>query len=469
MRGLGISAVGLVLGLCLAAPASADTFCVPGFHAACPNAGGNAAVTSLETAMNTNGDDTVGDRIVIAPGTITNADSYGLDSGDNDDLEIVGAGPGVTNVTTSAGGNIFLMNLNGARDVTMRDLTLVVPASFDNNAGGALQVEQDLFENVDIESRNVRSDGANSVIGGSTFRDGRVYGAAGGSIDVGFGTNGAETGTMTIERMSIEDASWGVSAQDGEVSTFVRQTRIEDPLAYGVRISSGGFAVVENSIIEATTATPISAASASAAGVIASLRHVTISGTGVPASEPAIEATVQNAVGNGGVNLVVNDTIVSGFSDPLWCQAPESPSVGNVNLSMRYSYFTHSANVEGDCTLSQVNNLDTFAVGPPQFAGPGDFHLPPGSPAIDRGDPQVVSVTGVDFDGGFRPVDGNADGTARRDIGAYEFQPPQPPGGTTAPPAASPTAKCKKRKSKPKSKAAKKRRACKRGKRKKRR
>ena len=81
----------------------------------------------------------------------------------------------MTYVTTSDTGNVFMMNLNGPRDVTIRDLTLVVPASFDNNLGGALQAEQDALENVDIEIRNVRSDGV-SFIGGGTFRDGRVYG-----------------------------------------------------------------------------------------------------------------------------------------------------------------------------------------------------------------------------------------------------------------------------------------------------
>ena len=111
---LGTALLTVTLALGLAAPASATTFCVPAFHAACPSGGGNVAQANLETAMNTNGDDTEDDRIVIAPGTVTNADSYQLTSGDNDDLEIVGAGPGVTNVTNSASGNVFLMNLSTA-------------------------------------------------------------------------------------------------------------------------------------------------------------------------------------------------------------------------------------------------------------------------------------------------------------------------------------------------------------------
>jgi hypothetical protein len=394
---------------------------------------------------------------VLAPGTVTQAGGYDLNSGDNDDLEIIGAGPGATRVTNSATGNVFMMNLNGARAVKMRDLTLVVPASFDDNAGSALQAEQDTFENVDIESRNVRSDGANSLIGGSTFRDGRVYGANGGSIDVGFATNGAVAGTMTIERMSIEDSSWGVSAQHANVSSFVRRTRIVDPLAYGVRITDGSFAAVENSIIEADTGTPISVDSTDAGTVIVNLRHLTIAGSNVPAGDPAIHAKVQAAAGNGPINLVANDTLIAGYADPLRCEAPTSAIVGDASISVRYSYFVHSAFVEGDCTLTTTSTVDSTSVGEPQFAGPGDFHLPPSSPAIDRGDPQVVSVTGVDFDGASRPVDGDGNGAPRRDIGAFEFRPPTP-GDQSAPKAPSRAVKCKKKpKRRPRAAIAKKR------------
>jgi len=427
----------LPAALLVAGPAAATTMCVPSFHPACPSSGGNVAVAQLQTALQTDGDDTMPDRIVIAAGTVSHTDTYALESGDNDDLEVVGAGPGATFVTISDNGNQFVMNLNGARDVTMRDLTIRVPASFPDGGGGGLQSEQDTFENVDIESLNPGSDGASSVIGGGTFRDGRIYGSNGGSIDVGIGTNGAETGSLLIERTSIEDASWGIHAHDPEVAVHARRVAIRDPLAYGVRISEGGFLVFENGIVESTTATPVVAASTDAATVIATVRHSTIVGIDPEPGDHAIEAVVNDGAGNGGVNLVVTDTIVSGYDDPLLCSAPSSPSIGNASLSVTYSYFLHSAETGGDCTLFNANTIDAAdpQVGPPQFAGPGDYRLPLGSPAIDSGNPLTVTLPTVDFLGAPRPVDGDADGEARRDMGAYEYQPPTqpPPGGGGGP------------------------------------
>jgi len=55
----------------------------------------------------------------------------------------------------------------------------------------------------------------------------------------------------------------------------------------------------------------------------------------------------------------------------------------------------------------------------------GDYHLLSGSPCIDTGDPNYVGEPNeTDLDGCLRVVDGNNDGLAIIDMGAYEYLPP---------------------------------------------
>src|SRR5262249_50838471 len=59
----------------------------------------------------------------------------------------------------------------------------------------------------------------------------------------------------------------------------------------------------------------------------------------------------------------------------------------------------------------------------PLFLTASDFHLQWGSPAVDAGTNSVSGLPSTDCSSNPRIVDGNGDGTATTDLGAYELSP----------------------------------------------
>ena len=99
---------------------------------------------------------------------------------------------------------------------------------------------------------------------------------------------------------------------------------------------------------------------------------------------------------------------------------------GRRQVDASYSDYDGSGNLNqgGEITESSISN-----VGAAGFAAPGDYHLAQGSPLVDAGDP--AAQQGLDLAGNPLVADGNGDGAARRDIGAYELPGPAqlPPNG----------------------------------------
>lgn len=413
----------LALILLAAAPASATTFCVPSFHAACPNAGGNVAQADLETALQADGTDGVADKVMVAAGTYVDPDW--LQTGGTDPLEIVGAGrdEGGTVLTTTSTANIFVVNLAfGSRSsTTMRNLRIVVPESLPDGLGAGLQAKDAIVENVAIEVRNPGSDAAPSLMGTTTVRDSRIYSTGDGVIQTGIkGYAGLGPGSLTIERTTITGARYAIWTPTAAVPVFVRRSTILDPVYAGVTVRDGGFVVVENTVVRTAGGIPLDVTSHDGSPPIATLRNSTLVRTGGD-DFPAVRVSVINTPGNASTNVQVSSTIAHGFLTAYDRQAPVSGAVGDANLTISHSNIAATGMSSGDGAATLTSNI----YADPLFVSGTDYRLRAGSPSIDSGNPSAIDPQ-IDFDGLSRPFDGDGDGVARRDQGAYEYRPSVP-------------------------------------------
>jgi parallel beta-helix repeat protein len=108
---------------------------------------------------------------------------------------------------------------------------------------------------------------------------------------------------------------------------------------------------------------------------------------------------------------------VNCYNNIIWGNT--APSAGDIYLDtsgVANGYNNDYTDMTGSWT-SSANNITAD----PLFIGGGDFHLQAGSPCIDTGLNSAPGIPSTDFEGNARIIDGNGDGTAIVDMGAYEY------------------------------------------------
>jgi len=308
-------------------------------------------------------------------------------------------GPGANKLTISGNNAVRILAVNGGANLTVSGLTFA-SGKAGNGAAissyGSLSVTDCTFiSNVSSSSSGaIYNDGGTAVVTGSTFQ-GNSASSAGGAI-------GNYGGTLTVVNSTFSGNSaagaWGGGAIYSRVAVLRASGTLPDRDSRGIAATS-------------TTAGP-TGPNAGTLTVIAS----SFSGNTAPGGG--------GAIGNGGSGE-------TGGTVTLQNNLMGGNLVGGVSVNCHNESGTLTDggyNIEDTNTCSfsgtSLTNTDPLFVGLSNHGG-GTLTIAVQrySPAIDR-IPNGASGCGttltVDQRGVHRPLDGNADGTAACDVGAYE-------------------------------------------------
>jgi hypothetical protein len=329
-------------------------------------------------------------------------------------VEIIGAGADRATLQSDAPGSVLM--LGGNPDSAVRGVTIKAVGS----ATVGLRLTGTSAQGVSVDATTVPT-----LLAGVIASDGAVF--DNGSVDIG-------AAWMLPDVLVLDN------------SATVTDSRLVAPKGYGV-LSTLSDATVRRSTLDAKFG-----ASASAGHLTVSDTLIDLRGKGSNATGPAIgvgvgpdgSATTATAdldrltiVGstpdtvetrgvaagaNGATNSAtvhLRDSVISGAGVPLSRQGINGATVNITTDRSLYPQpvFPISG---GPGTLLEEHRLS----GSPGFVNEagGDFHLAAGSALVDAGTPSALPAETADRDGNQRPSDGDGDGTAISDIGAFELQ-----------------------------------------------
>ena len=399
----------MLFGATLPAVASAKDYPLP-------PASGQAFADALAQAKANPGPD----RILLGAGFYTAPVATGFNYDDpGNPVEIAGAGrdgAGATIITGQLGGSGRTLRLVGGTGTQVHDVRVDPPI---NAALGTYGLETDgLVRHVSVLATEAQQ--TNGVTGvalfGGTLEDaivdvgtknttGVVTGDQGGTLrDSAVSAKTAVSAPYgaLIERSRLAGTSYGAVAYRNQTTIRSSEIVVSDPSAAGIAAYAGSGA--DNAVVVDGT---------------------TILGPGIPNSRGIFADN--GFVPAAHIEVTLTNSLIRGFGSPLLVS---SSAPGSVHIAASYSDYPGGSygDVPGSITESNISD-----VGDAGFAGPGDHHLVQGSPLVDAGDP--AAAEGLDLTGSPLVADGNGDGSARRDIGAYELPAPaQAPGQAQQPP-----------------------------------
>jgi PKD domain-containing protein len=402
-----------VLFLAAAPPAAAKVYCVAP-TGGCADGNFSTFQAALDQAESNAGPDQV--RLGMATYTTSTGFTYGGDA--TNSVEISGQGSIAsfgTTLTRSTNGAI--LGMSGTARNTVRDLKFYIAgttSSFGLQGGSADVLRVDL----DSTPGLTNSEGLQMLPGSARRVNVRL--PVGGS-NIAIVTGGSSAATDGVFESRVE-ADTGLYVSGGEV---LRSDATGGQAA--IRMSSG---TIDDSFahISGTGPQRVGLLARNVAGGSGSVnaRHLTILGDGGPGSV-GIEVIGDALIVSSTETADVRNTIVRGAVKSFQRFGTSfAGNIGTANLSVHYTDYDPSTGEQsgagtGPNLVDPTNpNVD------PKFVNPAgrDLRLSWSSPLIDAGDPAALALDEPNLDAGSNPrvVDGDGNGTARRDIGATEYQ-----------------------------------------------
>ena len=400
-------------GLALAQPAFAADFCVK------PNTTcGGTQVADLQSALNLAAVSPDSDRIFLGTAVYKPAVTTGFTYDRPDSpVEIIGVGENYSHITGLSGASNVVLRLFGGAGTSLHDLSVDMPANVAAGTIGlwtnslALRVMVTDNPPANVNSRN------GVALDGGTLDDSSVQ------MDMHGQTSG-----VSFQSPGSTVRNSGVNARVGIFSAFggtVERTQIGG-LAYGV-MATRNTVTLTSSLIYTYSA---SARGISASGTVGSQTAIVANGVDVIGSDPgaiAVEAYTGAAPASN-VSVTLTNSLIRDYAETLNASASGS---GRAEIATSYSDYSapnHLSGANASITQDHISNIGNVGFDPDEGFAPLA-----GSPLIDAGDP--AEAQGLDMDGKPLVTDGDHDGLARRDIGAYELPGPLPGEGGVQPPA----------------------------------